>query len=182
MTNGRRHAHQTRPVKPVFPQSRRISKRKRTLFVGNSRDAVELAAGYAMELFRQQDSIAVMPPLPRGVSTVSELTGRSLAFYIVEAANCVSSAQRSVSDIRLDASDVSYFDVFRKDGEPNATVFRRIMEQHRVLMAAISRSLSIGQGATPHWRARLDDLDSEERLAARQTMASLDGLGFCDSM
>ena len=180
MANTRR---QTRPAEaPVFAQTRRISKKKRTLNARNSRDAVEMAAVYSMELFLQHDSIESMPPLPEGISTVSALTGRSLALYIVEAAIRVSSAQRSVSDIRLDASDVSYFDVYRQDGESNATVFRRIMQQHRVFMAAILQSLSIGHDATPHWRAGLDELDNDERLAERQAMATLDGLGFCNSI
>ena len=180
MANTSRHAYQTQTVEaPVFARTRRTSKKARTLDANNSRDQVEIAAVYSMELFLQHDSIAAMPPLPEGVSTVSALTGRSLALYIVEAAQRVSSAQRSVSDIRLDASDVSYFDVYRQDGESNATVFRRIMQQHRVHMAAISQSLSIGHDVIRHWK---DELDRDEHLAERQAMATLAGLGFCNSI
>jgi hypothetical protein len=135
-----------------------------------------------MELFLQHDSIATMPPLPEGVSTVSTLTGRSLALYIVEAADSISSAQRSVSDIRLDASDVSYFDVYRKRGDSNATVFRRIMRQHRALMAGILQTLSIGGDATPEWKESLDELDEDDRFAQRQAMVTMAGLDFRNSI
>ena len=89
------------PRQPVFAELRRASKRKRTLNPDNTRDVVEIACVYALELFASSNSFATMPALPKGVSDVivTELTGRSLAMYMVQAARGISIAQREQIDI-----------------------------------------------------------------------------------
>ena len=99
-TSSRTQSAPLPPRQPVFAELRRASKRKRTLHPDNTRDVVEIACVYALELFASSNSFATtMPALPKGVSDVTELTGRSLAMYMVQAARGISIAQREQIDI-----------------------------------------------------------------------------------
>ena len=174
------HSNQPRanptPSEPTIHPPQRVYPRRSERRPDRPDDSVEIAALYLLESIYHHGNVATAPPLPEGFSAVSELTGLSLASYIVRATHSVSHAQRSGSDIRLGPDDKAYFNVFRKNPEEsNAIVLQRILSEHRAFMKATSHAITNQGEPSLHWRENLRELEQRERECERLRLAATTG-------